>query len=59
MGVTVAGLAALAVAIIAAVFVVTRFVFSQNLAVIVAVGLSLGVAVLWYLLPLRARWRSR
>ena len=56
---TVAGLASLAVAVIAAVFVVTRFVFDPDVAVVISVALSVAIVALWYLLPFRARLRSR
>ena len=56
---TVAGLASLAIAVMAAVFVVTRFVFDQRFAVVTAAALSVAVVALWYFLPFVARLRSR
>ena len=56
---TVAGLASLAIAVIAAVFVVTRFVFDQRFAVIAAAALSVAVVALWYVVPFLVRLRSR
>lgn len=56
---TVAGLATLGTAIVAALFVVTRFVFENTAATVVAGGLLLLGAVLWYGLPLHRRLAGR
>ncbi len=52
---TIAGMLAVATAIVAAIFVVTRFVYDDTVAGVVA-GSILGLAVtLWFLLPLGRR----
>ena len=52
---TVGGMAMLLLAIAAAVFVVTRFVFGTSEAMVLAGGVLAVAAVLWYGLPVRRR----
>ncbi len=55
---TVAGMAALVIAMIAALFVVTRFVYGTSEGAAVAAVVLVGAATLWYFLPLRRRLRK-
>ena len=50
---SIAGLVTLALAMTAAVFFVTDFLFEKYAAVLVAVGVAVLFAGLWFLLPLR------
>ena len=56
---TVGGLAAVIVSIVAALFVVARFVFGTAVGVAVAATALLCALLLWYVLPWRRRRRSR
>ena len=51
-GLTIAGLAFLAVSMTAVVFTVTDFIYGSPLSVIVSVLIGLGFTVLWYVVPL-------
>jgi Flp pilus assembly protein TadB len=51
-GLTIAGLAFLAVSMTAVVFTVTDFIYGSPLSVVVSVLIALGFTVLWYVVPL-------
>lgn len=55
---TVAGMAAVAVSIAASVFVVSRFVYGNVPAATLAGGLATVIGLVWYVLPLRRRFRG-
>ena len=55
----VAGVLALLVAMSAALFVVTRFIYGTTEGVAIAVGAVVAASILWVLLPLRRRLRHR
>jgi hypothetical protein len=55
---TIAGLAALAVALPSVVLLVADYIFSRTTAIATTVGLTAVLVVLWYGLPLYARLRS-
>ena len=58
-GLTIAGLACLAVAITAAVFVITDFLFHRAWAGAFTALIALAFLVLWYGLPLASAIRDR
>jgi MFS family permease len=53
------GMAALAVAITSALFVITRFIYGTIEGVAVAAMVLVGIATLWYVLPWRRRVHER
>ncbi|HKD94587.1 MAG TPA: DUF6328 family protein [Gaiellaceae bacterium] len=55
----IAGIAAAAVSLEAVVLLVTDFVVSRGFAIAVTAALFVVIAVLWYVLPLRAAFRDR
>jgi Kef-type K+ transport system membrane component KefB len=56
---TIAGLALLAIAITAAVFVITDFLFHRTWAAVFTAIIAAAFLVLWYGLPLRAAYITR
>jgi Kef-type K+ transport system membrane component KefB len=56
---TIAGLALLAIAITAAVFVITDFLFHRTSAAVFTAIIAAAFLVLWYGLPLRAAYITR
>ncbi len=56
---TIAGMGALAVAMVASIFVVTRFIYGASAGTAVAAVVLGGIAILWYAIPLRERLRRR
>lgn len=55
---TIAGLAFLAAAVVCVVMLITDFLYGAGTTAVVAGLTGLGFAVLWYLVPLRRRWRG-
>ncbi|MGH9265206.1 MAG: DUF6328 family protein [Acidimicrobiales bacterium] len=49
----IAGMAALAVAMVAGVFLVTRYLFGARTGAILAAALAVPIAILWWIVPLR------
>lgn len=57
--VAIAGLSLLAVALSASTYVVTQVIFSSTTGAVVAAGLAVVFAVLWFVVPLVARFQGR
>jgi hypothetical protein len=55
---TIAGLAFLAAAVVCVVMLITDYLYGAQTTAVVAGATGLAFAVLWYLVPLRQRWRG-